>query len=78
MMFHVIFLWWTCGKKRNAEIVICETCVVNICVHHFKLYCFNTTLVEDREIINKDTKHCYKDKADKDKSDRANKANNNK
>ena len=53
----------------------CETCGVNLCVHHFKLYHSITTLLEYKEKINIYIKQYYKDKYDKAKSDAANKAN---
>ena len=66
--------WWSCGKNRNSEIVICETCGVNLCVRHFKLYHCVTTLVEGKEKINKYPEQYYKDKADKTKANAANKS----
>ena len=76
--FSCQLCWWDCGKKRNAEIVRCETCGVNICVLHYKLYYCSTTLVEDKERINKDIEQYYKDKAEKAKAGAANRPKKNK
>ena len=62
--------WWACGNKRNEEIVKYDTCEVNLCFHHFKLYHCSTTLVKAKEKIIKDIEQYYKDKSEKDKSDK--------